>query len=184
MGIVPYMTLVILNSRILNDLRLHLRHRRECSVLESRHPTNGEIVFSECCIPLRRKVITKKNQMLLAKTNLVMVLTFILCHSLRWIPNAYEYKYNQMYDDQSWVQSVEYISHLLIALSSSANSYIYRLTHYNLFSKIKRSIRQKRWTHNIGFNASYGNEDMKYDEIEIPTYNLRNENNTSKLLSS
>jgi hypothetical protein len=178
MGIVPYMTLVILNSRIFNDLRLHLKHRRACSVLESRHPNNGEKVFNECCIPLRRKVITKKNQMLLAKTNLVMVLMFILCHSLRWIPNIYEYKYNQMYDDQSWIQSIEPISHLLITLSSSANSYIYRLTHYNIFSKIKRSIRRKGWNHNIGFNGSSGNENIKYEEVEIPTYNLRTENNT------
>ena len=171
MGIVPYATLLTLNSSIFNDLRLHLKHRRECSVLECKPGHSGERIFNECCIPLQPFAITKKNQMLLAKTNLGMVLSFILCHSLRWIPNIYEYMYKQMYDDGSWVQIVEYLSHLLITLSSSANSYIYRMTHFNILTKIKRSIRRKRWTQKRSF-SSPRIEEIECKELDLPTYNV------------
>ena len=65
MGVIPYLTLVILNSVILNDLRLQLKHRRAGSVL-GRNP-NMENITNEGCIPLRAVPITKKNQILLAK---------------------------------------------------------------------------------------------------------------------
>ena len=171
MGIVPYATLLTLNSSIFNDLRLHLKHRRECSVLECKSGHNGEKIFNECCIPLQPFSITKKNQMLLAKTNLAMVLSFILCHSLRWIPNIYEYMYEQMYDDGSWVQIVEYLSHLLITLSSSVNSYIYRITHFNILTKIRRSIHRKRWTQKRSFDSPRI-EEIECKELDLPTYNL------------
>ena len=170
MGIIPYATLLIFNSSILNHMRLHLKHRRECSILECKTGHGGEKIFNECCIPLQPFAITKKNQMLLAKTNLAMVLSFTLCHSLRWIPNIYEYVYHQMYDDGSWVQIVEYLSHLLITLSSSANSYIYRITHFNILTKMRRSIRNKPWTQKRSFNSP------KIEEIECKEFDLRSQN--------
>ena len=173
MGIIPYVTLVVLNSRILNNLRLHLQHRNQCSVLESRPPNSGDTTFHECCIPFTK---TKKNQILLAKTNLVIVLTFILCHSLRWIPNIYEFIYKEMYDESSWVQSVECISHLLITLSSSVNSYIYRFTHFNVFSKIKRSIRKNAKTKHSSYKKKrLKHEDNNCEEIELPMFNVDNQ---------
>ena len=33
---------------------------------------------------------TKKNEIALAKVGLTIVLIFILCHSVKWIPNIYE----------------------------------------------------------------------------------------------
>ena len=166
----------MLNSRILNNLRLHLKHRNQCSVLESRSPTSGDKTFNDCCIPLRPLAKTKKNQMLLAKTNLVIVLTFILCHSLRWIPNIYEFKYKEMYDETSWVQSVQYISHLLITTSSSVTSYIYRFTHFNLFSKLKRSIGKNVQNYHLPCNKNRRkNDDYNCKEIELPAYYVHNQ---------
>jgi hypothetical protein len=33
---------------------------------------------------------SKKNEMLLAKVSLTIVFIFILCHSVKWIPNIFE----------------------------------------------------------------------------------------------
>ena len=172
MGVIPYLTLVILNTRMINDQRLQLKRQKSCSGVLERN-TNAESLVNECCcIPLKPVPITKKNQMLLAKTNLGIVLTFILCHSLRWIPNIYEFTYNQMYDTQSWIQSVEYISHLLITLSSSVIFYIYGFTHFNLLTKrIKRSVRSKQGPQqpsNVSFNADGNEAMMMCEEVELP----------------
>ena len=170
MGVIPFLIITILNSLILNSLHLHLKDRRKRSVL-GRNASTEQLAI-ECCIPIRAFPVTKRNQILLAKTNLVIVFTFMICHSLGWIPNIYEFKYQQMYDPTSWVQSVEHVSHLLITLSSSANSYIYYLTHFNIFTRIRRSISRKRKFRRTSLNA--GSQVLKDMPIELPMLNIAN----------
>ena len=170
MGVIPFLIIIILNSLILNSLRLHLKDRRKRSVL-GRNASTEQLAI-ECCIPIKAFPVTKRNQILLAKTNLVIVFTFMLCHSLRWIPNIYEFMYQQMYDPTSWVQSVEHVSHLLITLSSSANSYIYYFTHFNLLTRIRRSISRKRKLRRTSLNA--GSQVLKDMPIELPMLNVAN----------
>ena len=88
-----------------------------------------------CCIPLKPVPITKKNQMLLAKTNLGIVLTFILCHSLRILLNIEDLAtHNATFQDLNnscryghpfWVLISHPISETLLKLNSTVNFFIY-----------------------------------------------------------
>ena len=40
-----------------------------------------------------------------------------------------------MYEPTSWVDYCESVSHLLIVLSSSVNSFIYKFTHFNIATR-------------------------------------------------
>ena len=65
---------------------------------------------------------SKKNEIALAKVSLALVLIFILCHSVRWIPNVYELVRivrGQREDWPSWIESLTHISHFLTTLNSS-----------------------------------------------------------------
>ena len=77
---------------------------------------------------------SKKNEIALAKVSLALVLIFILCHSVRWIPNVYELVRivrGQREDWPSWIESLTHISHFLTTLNSSVNFYIYCFKHFS-----------------------------------------------------
>ena len=77
---------------------------------------------------------SKKNEIALAKVSLAIVLIFILCHSVRWIPNVYELVRivrGQKEDWPSWIESLTHISHFLTTLNSSVNFYIYCFKHFS-----------------------------------------------------
>ena len=75
----------------------------------------------------------------LAKVSIAIVVVFVICHSVKWIPNIYELLQRLFQDigeeDIAWPLWVQYnteISHLLTVLNSSANFYIYYITHYGM----------------------------------------------------
>ena len=86
---------------------------------------------------------------MLAKVSIVIVFVFIVCHSIKWIPNIYELiqrmetkmeEVKQQEDENDvkwplWIESVTQISHFLTVLNSSVNFYIYFGTHYDRFSR-------------------------------------------------
>ena len=77
---------------------------------------------------------SKKNEIALAKVSLAIVLIFILCHSVRWIPNVYELVRivrGQEEDWPTWIESLTHISHFLTTLNSSVNFYIYCFKHFS-----------------------------------------------------
>ena len=77
---------------------------------------------------------SKKNEIALAKVSMAIVLIFIICHSVRWIPNVYELVRivrGQKEDWPVWIESLTNISHFLTTLNSSANFYIYCFKHFS-----------------------------------------------------
>ncbi len=74
----------------------------------------------------------KKVEVALAKVSLSIVIVFILCHSVKWIPNLYELSRLTTKDAREWppwVESVTHISHFLMTFNSSVNFYIYCAKH-------------------------------------------------------
>ena len=83
---------------------------------------------------------TKKNEIALAKVGLTIVLIFILCHSVKWIPNIYELvrlSTNNKRQWPSWIESITHVAHFLMSVNSSANFYVYCAKHFKcpFFSK-------------------------------------------------
>ena len=78
---------------------------------------------------------TKKNEIALAKVGLTIVLIFILCHSVKWIPNIYELVRLSGNDKRQWppwIESTTHIAHFLMSLNSSVNFYVYCVKHCQL----------------------------------------------------
>lgn len=64
---------------------------------------------------------------------LTIVLIFILCHSVKWIPNIYELvrlSWNDKRQWPSWVESTTHVAHFLMSVNSSVNFYVYCVKHF------------------------------------------------------
>ena len=75
----------------------------------------------------------------LLQISLTIVFIFIVCHSVKWIPNLYELGRLAMDDKRSWppwVECVTHIAHFLMTLNSSTNFYIYCGKHFNVIPKV------------------------------------------------
>lgn len=74
------------------------------------------------------------SEVTLARISCLIVGVFVVCHSIRWLPNIYEIRQGVLTKDQivwpDWVSSVTEISHLLTVFNSSVNFYIYQAKHY------------------------------------------------------
>ena len=78
-------------------------------------------------------IVTKRlktNEIALSKVSLIISLVFILCHSIRFVPNIYELVVriqarNEHVHWPEWVDCFTYLSHLLTVFNSSVNFYIY-----------------------------------------------------------
>ena len=88
-AVLPFIVLVVLNSYILHYLILN--ERRGSSRVANKPPLTRE-ESSRLRIhhhpSQRRKRETKVS---MAKVSLAIVFVFIICHSIRWIPNIYEF---------------------------------------------------------------------------------------------
>ena len=74
----------------------------------------------------------------LFQVSLTIVFIFILCHSVKWIPNLYELARLAREDKREWppwVESVTHISHFLMVVNSSVNFYIYCFKHFSFWSR-------------------------------------------------
>ena len=101
---------------------------------------------------------------------------FILCHSIRWIPNIYELqqeaatKVRILWDKgllanhliqadlvwPPWVQYTVQFSHLLTTINSSVNFYIYTLKHYT--GHLPRDILPRHWARQGGEGEMFGSQ--------------------------
>ena len=80
-----------------------------------------------------------QNALFLPQISLTIVFIFIVCHSVKWIPNIYELFRLAMDDKRSWppwVECVTHIAHFLMTLNSSTNFYIYCGKHFNFIPKV------------------------------------------------
>ena len=85
-GIVPFLALIILNTSILRHLVWNERLGSGRRV--RRGTANGESLRIHHHPSLKRKRGTKVS---MAKVSFAIVFVFIICHSIRWIPNIYEF---------------------------------------------------------------------------------------------
>ena len=79
----------------------------------------------------------KANEIMLARVSLVITFVFIVCHSIRWVPNIYELVQRIKNPDiewPSWVESFTCVSHFLTVLNSSVHFYIYYFTRNEISS--------------------------------------------------
>ena len=60
------------------------------------------------------------------KISLAIVSLFMMCQSVRWIPNMWELSHLGSREAPSWIHHTTSLSHLLTTASSSANWYIYQ----------------------------------------------------------
>lgn len=97
MGLLPFCLLIILNALTLRSL-----------IVQNKSTLSNEFSMS------------KKNEIALAKVSLTICLIFILCHSVKWIPNLYELARLATEDKRAWpawVESVTHISHFLMTVN-------------------------------------------------------------------
>merc|ERR1719206_32498 len=118
-GIIPLMTLVILNTLVYRRLK----------------------ALSQCVEAPLRSSSVQWREVMLAKVSCLIVAVFIVCHSVRWIPNIFELQQGTSNKEHlkwpPWVQYTTHFSHLLTVINSSVNFYIYFLKHYrgNIFRR-------------------------------------------------
>ena len=82
----------------------------------------------------------KTNEIVLSKVSLIISLVFIICHSIRFVPNIYELILRMKANDDQyvhwpdWVDCFTYFSHLLTVFNASVNFYIYYFVRYEIKS--------------------------------------------------
>ena len=83
----------------------------------------------------RRMILNERE---LAKVSLIVSIIFVICNSIRWIPNIYELILRLKHEDvkgfewPGWVNCMIQVNHFLIVFNSSVNFYIYYFTHYGM----------------------------------------------------
>ena len=84
----------------------------------------------------------KRNEIALAKVSLTIVLIFILCHSIKWIPNIYEVVRLSFMNKRkwpTWIESITHLAHFALGLNSSVNFYVYCIKHFGVCRKRDQS---------------------------------------------
>ena len=78
----------------------------------------------------------------LQKLVFIVIVIFVICNSIRWIPNIYELLQRLKLDEQKsiewpeWVSSMIQVNHFLVVFNSSVNFYVYYFTHYGMSRKL------------------------------------------------
>ena len=112
----PFVLLVVLNALIVREL---VRSSNHLPVIAVSGPG------------LEHALHQRRREIVLAKVSLAIVFVFILCHSLKWIPNVYELIYPpNMNEWGNWVKIITHFSHLALVFNSSVNFYIYLGKHW------------------------------------------------------
>ena len=145
-AIIPFIVLITLNSLIFKKLKDILSARSRESVVGT-FGTPGSLMAQSsyhpdeepACVPVpvSPKKVTRANEILLAKVSVIIVIFFVICHSVRWIPIIYGIVYNHYLTEQDfvlprWVEICINISGFLTIANSSVNFYIYILTHFHV----------------------------------------------------
>lgn len=123
MGLVPFVLLIVLNSLTLRSL-----------IVQHRPSRNGSTTLMPSA-SFHANSSTKRNEIALAKVSLTIVFIFIICHSVKWIPNIYELARIQGADKRKWpsfIESTTHVAHFLMTLNSSVNFYVYCVKHFRL----------------------------------------------------
>ena len=141
-GLIPFASIIILNALLYKQLKVIISG--EDCIFQSlpaatvqitlnigQHLNKGDYIGNNVHNNNKRTRM-KSHEMILARVSILIVIVFIICHSVRWIPNMYELieRINLKKDQKeikwpSWIQTITQISHFLTVLNSSVNFYIY-----------------------------------------------------------
>ena len=179
MCVIPFSTLITLNSFTLNGLKKHLKQlenrassipmevmgseSRRLSVTSSKYSSTHDTKnLWQTAVAIK----TRNYEISLAKISLLIMSVFITCHSVRWIPNIYELIQHMKDDSEEfewpeWVDSMTHASHFLTTLSASINFYIY---FFNRFKKQKfKMFWKSKWSELRMTNTCFPIEEKKID---------------------
>ena len=159
-GLIPLLLIIVMNIKLYLRLKSVARGRPVISqVLQfstihiqlhiEQHPRKSKHRNSSIARKKIKRI--KPSEIMLAKVSFFIVFVFIICHSVRWIPNIYELIQRIQTQDgkikwPSWIESLTQISHFLTVLNSSVNFYIFSATRYGLpdsLCKRRSSLRNE-----------------------------------------
>ena len=125
---------------------------------------------------------SKKSEVALAKVSLTIVLIFILCHSIKWIPNIYEHLRLSGNDKRkwpSWIESTTHVAHFLMSFNSSVNFYVYCAKHVRFSCKRNSGSTENEFqtfTNTTSINGKSQLMIVDRSRSEVSTSFVRNEN--------
>ena len=128
-GLIPFVSIIALNVLVYVQLKRVINTK------------NSQILFSnyqqQQNDKTRQDGSLKVDEILQAKINLIVASVFIVCNSIRWIPNTCELLEVVFQSElgKDWTLLIKKIGHLsncLIVLNSSVNFYIYYFTHHGI----------------------------------------------------
>jgi len=137
-GLLPFSLIIIMNILLYKELKTKSNTGPKVTHLSVTHSVvsaaTGVGANQTLLKNRKKKKEMKRNDIMMSKVTLAVAFMFLVCHSIRWIPNIFELAQRTMYENQDlgwpfWAQSVTCISHFLIVLNASANFYIYQATH-------------------------------------------------------
>ena len=127
-GLIPFSLIISLNVSLYRRLKQIWKEnpRESIASLGSRKGST------------KRRI--KLNELELAKVSLIVMFVFVVCNSIRWIPNIYELLQRLHHDEgeekdikwPAWVDFMIHVNHFLTVFNSSVNFYIYYFTHYGI----------------------------------------------------
>ena len=142
-GLIPFSTIITLNAlmykKIHKDVKTKTRWSLNFSLIT--RTKNSPIAITIPKAPQTDKNESSKSddksKMLRTKINLILATVFILCNSIRWIPNTYELL--QIFSNSDFgedldllITKISHVSNCLLVLNSSVNFYIFYLSHHGL----------------------------------------------------
>ena len=158
-GLIPFLLIIIMNAMLYQKLKsvahgrpiisqvlqfstIHIELHIQQHSRNSTHQANAS---------LRNKKKIRPSDLMLAKVSFFIVFVFVICHSIRWIPNIYELILRIQTKDVEnhwpyWIESITQISHFLTVLNSSVNFYIFCAARYGIsFCKRKSSSEEQEY---------------------------------------
>jgi len=123
-GVIPLICLVILNTKVYFQMR--------------------EMTVS---VDDERRNFIHQREIRLSQVSLLIVVVFIVCHSIRWIPNIFEL-YSSGDDWPAWLTYFSALSHLGMTFNASVNFYIYEMKHSKFCNheESRFGLERRQWT--------------------------------------
>jgi len=113
-------------------------------------------IYRQICEMQDQRMLSQQQEIRFSQISIAIAAVFILCHTVKWISNVWEYYMVLMYGKvTAWPNWVSYsisLSHLLITVNCSVNFFIYFIKH-----------RQRKNSCNI----SQGSTVMEMDTMEF-----------------
>lgn len=153
-GFMPFSLIIVLNLLLYRKLKTIIKTSsfvsRPPSFITSTAEQKNRKSFDQIRTnENKRQRKVKLSEIMLAKVSLVIVFIFIICHSIKWIPNIYELVQMLSTEEENyqwpfWIDTISKISHFLTVFNSSTNFYIYWITHNGIPSSISCLFQQQQ----------------------------------------